>query len=37
MPLGLELVLGYNGDLTSSVFEPLTPGNNQTFNIRNFT
>lgn len=37
MPLGLELVLGFNGDLTSSVFEPLTPGNNQTFNIRNFT
>lgn len=37
MPLGLELVLGYNADLTSSVFEPLTPGTNQTFNIRNFT
>ena len=37
MPLGLELVLGYNADLTSSVFEPLTPGANQSFNVRNFT
>jgi hypothetical protein len=37
MPLGLELVLGFNADLTTSNFEPLTPGTNQTFNVRNFT
>jgi hypothetical protein len=37
MPLGLEAVLGFNGDLTTSTFVNLTPGNNQTFNIRNFT
>ncbi|HTR78229.1 MAG TPA: hypothetical protein VMH39_08970 [Gemmatimonadaceae bacterium] len=37
MPLGLEAVLGYNGDLTTGSFVALTPGNNQTFNIRNFT
>jgi hypothetical protein len=37
MGLGLEAVLGYNGDLTgSTTFDALTPGVNQSFTIRNF-
>lgn len=38
MPLGLELVLGYNGALTgSTTYDALTPGVNQSFAVRNFT
>lgn len=37
MGLGIEAVLGYNGSLTSDVFEPLTPNANQSFQVRNFT
>lgn len=36
MGLGFEVVLGFNGSLTSGSFVPLTPGTGQSFSIRNF-